>query len=176
MEPPEAPRRAGATPWLTALALAIAAAVAALVLTGRWVEGGIATALCGAALAAGAVAVTARANPRHAFVHAVAERVCHAVILGAVAWASVREQPLVSAAAVAALSMAYLEAYVRAKAAGLGFGMGPPSVDRYVSLLLVAVGLLVTPTLQAALWLAAGIALLGVARLTFQVSRQEEPS
>jgi hypothetical protein len=105
----------------------------------------------------------------------VAERLSDAVILGAVAWASIEDRPVVSAAALAALSAAYLEAYVRAKALGLGFRMGRPSLDRYVHFLLVALGLVVTSVLQAALWLAAAFALLGVVRLTFQVAR-EEPS
>jgi hypothetical protein len=175
MEPPEAPRRAGATPWLVILALVAASGAAVLVIVGRPLEAGIAVAICGGALTAGTIGGGWASIPRYRFSHAVGERLSDAVILGAVAWSSVEERPVASAAALAALSAAYLEAYVRAKAVGLGFRMWGPSLDRYVHFLLVALGLVVTSLLQAALWFAAAFALLGVVRLAFQAAR-EEPS
>jgi hypothetical protein len=79
-----------------------------------------------------------------------------------------------AAAALAAMGSAYLAAYVRAKAGGLGFRLDSLFPRDGLHFVLVGLGLLLMALLQVALWLAAAVSLLSVARDVGQVARQQE--
>ena len=156
---------------LLALILAAAGAAAALILGGWFPLGGLATAVC-----AGAVIVSGRrakytGERRIAFADSAAERAADAVILGAVAWATVEETPAAAVAALAALVLGYLAQYIRAKASGLGFPIEESLIARTLRVVLIVVGLAWTPALGIGLWLASGVSLFSVVRESLEVRR-----
>ena len=160
---------------LLAAVLFAAGAAAALVLSGRWVLAAAAT-----AVAAGAVTVTGRRakyteDRRLRFADAAAERTGDAVVLAAVAWATV-EEPAVSASALAALVLGYLATYVRAKAAGLGFEVEESLIARGTRIGLIVLGLAWRDALGPALWVASAVSLFSVVREAVEVGRQREPA
>src|ERR671918_703772 len=137
MEPRDRP--AVGVALLAAILLA-AGAAAALVLTDRWPLAALAT-----AVAAAAVTVTGRRakyteDRRLTFADSAAERTGDAVVLAAVAWATI-EEPAVSAAALSALVLGYLATYMRAKATGLGFMVEESLIARGSRIGLVVLGL-----------------------------------
>ena len=161
---------------LLALILAAAGVAAALILSGRFAWGALATAVC-----AGAVVVSGRRGKytgerRIAFADSAAERAADAVILGAVAWATVDTEPVAAIGALAALVLGYLAQYMRAKASGLGFDVQESLQARTVRVAPIVAGLSFTPALGAALWLASGVSLFSVAREWAEVARQREPA
>jgi hypothetical protein len=115
------------------------------------------------------------AHPRLRFSGTVAERIGDAAILGAVAWVSVDEDPWMAAAALTALATAYLAAYVRAKATGLGFQVEDPVAERGIRFLVLAVGISQGgPVLFGALWVAVLISLQAFVREAARIGRQPE--
>lgn len=127
--------------------------------------------------AAGFAAADVRgAATRERFGTAVAARIADGAILGALAWISVPEDPLVAGAALAALGAAYLAAYVRSKAMGLGFRLDRLFPRDGMHFLVVGLGLLFGGTvLQVALWVAVGASLVSLGRDAGQVAEQPEP-
>jgi hypothetical protein len=161
---------------LLALILAAAGVAAALILSGRFALGGLVTAVC-----AGAVIVSGRRGKytgerRIAFADSAAERAADAVILGAVAWATIEDEPAAAIAALAALVFGYLAQYIRAKASGLGFDVEESLLARTFRVGLIVLGLAFRPALGIALWLASGVSLFSVAREWAEVGRQREPA
>jgi hypothetical protein len=161
---------------LIALILAAAGAAAALVLTGHWAAAGLAT-----AVAAGAVTITGRrakytGDERLTYADSAAERTADAVVLGAVAWATIDTDPVVASGGLAALVLGYLAAYLRAKATGLGFPIDESLIARVIRVALIVLGLVVVPWLGTALWAASAVSLFSVIRESVEVSRREEPA
>jgi hypothetical protein len=156
---------------LLALILAAAAAAAALILAGWFPLGGLATAVCAAAVIASGRRAKYTGERRIAFADSAAERAADAVILGSVAWATVEEDPAAAVAALAALVLGYLAQYIRAKASGLGFPIEESLIARTLRVVLIVVGLAWTPGLGIALWLASGVSLFSVVRQSLEVRR-----
>lgn len=158
---------------LLAAILLGAGLAAAAVLTGRWLVAALAT-----AVAAAAVTVTGRRakyteDHRLTFADAAAERTGDAVVLAAVAWATI-EEPAVSAGALAALVLGYLATYMRAKATGLGFAVEESLIARGTRIGLIVVGLAWRDALGPALWAASVVSLFSVMREAIEVGRQRE--
>ena len=145
-------------------------------LVGQPVVAGAAVIACAVGLAAADVRGTDRARRLERFGAAVAGRIADGVVLGSVAWVAVSDRAtLVAAAALTALGAAYLAAYLRAKAVGLGFRVDRLFPQDGLHFLLVGVGLLFGGTVLAgALCVAAVVSFLSVARDARQVGRQAE--
>jgi hypothetical protein len=123
------------------------------------------------------------------FTARLAERLVDAVLLGSVAWVAAdppsgpsilsSPDPWLSAVALTALGTAYLAAYVRAKALGLGFQVPELPGLRLIHFGLLGAGLLlwnsaVEGALPVALWLAAALSAVDVGRGSLLVARQRE--
>ena len=160
---------------LLAVILLGAGAAAALVLTGRWVAAGVATAVAAAAVTVSGRRAKYTEDRRLTFADAAAERTGDAVLLAAVAWATI-EEPGTSGAALAALVLAYLATYMRAKATGLGFGVRESLIARGVRIGLVVLGLVWRDALGPALWAASAVSLFSAFREAVEVGRQREPA
>jgi len=172
MERTAHPPRTAALPWVALLGLLAAAGAAALVLAGQPLPAGVLTVAAGTAFV---VASLRASHPRARFTEAVTERIGDAAILGAVAWVSVNEDAWVAGSALAALATAYLAAYVRAKAVGLGFRVEEPIADLGIRFVVLGVGVTQGgPVLLGALWLAAVVSAVSFVRGASRVARQPE--
>jgi hypothetical protein len=161
---------------LLALIVVAAATAAALVLTERWAAAGVAT-----AVAATAVTVTGRrakytGDRRLTFADSAAERAADAVVLGAVAWATIDDEPVLAGAALVALVLGYLATYLRAKATGLGFPIEESLIARAIRVALIVLGLVTVSGLGAALWAASTVSLFSIVRESVEVGRRREPA
>jgi hypothetical protein len=102
------------------------------------------------------------------------DRVWDGAVLGTVAWVARDAEPGVALAAVAALCLSALSAYVRARGASLAYSVEESHLTRGLRYGLVVAGVGLG---QAwALWLAAGVSGLAVAVRTTQVAREERTS
>jgi hypothetical protein len=172
MERPKTPPRTAGLAWLALLGLLTAAAASALVLAGQPLLAGVLTVAAGTAFV---VASLRAAHPRARFIEAVTERIGDAAILGAVAWVSVNEDTWMAGSALAAVATAYLAAYLRAKAVGLGFRVEEPIVERAIRFVVLGVGITQGgPVLLGALWLAVLISSQALVREAARVGRQTE--
>ena len=172
MERSETASRPADFPWVALLGLLAAAGAAVLVLVGRPAPAGILTVAAGTAYT---VAALRAARQRVRFSEAVAERIGDAAILGAVAWISVDEDPWTTAAALTAMATAYLAAYVRAKATGLGFTVEEPIGELSFRFALLGVGVaLGDGVLLGALWLAVLVSAQALVRVAARIGRQAE--
>lgn len=160
---------------LLAVILLGAGAAAALVLAGRWVLAGVATAVAAAAVTVSGRRAKYTEDRRLTFADAAAERTGDAAILAAVAWATI-DEPATSAAALSALVLGYLATYVRAKATGLGFDIEESLIARGARVGLVVLGLMWRDALGPALWAASAVSLFSVLREAVEVGRQREPA
>lgn len=160
---------------LLAIILVGAGAAAGLVLTGRWVAAGVVTAIAAAAVTVSGRRAKYTEDRRLTFADAAAERTGDAVVLAAVAWATI-DEPTVSAGALTALVLGYLATYVRAKATGLGFAVQESLIARGVRIALVVLGLVWRDALGPALWAASAVSLFSVLREAVEVGRQGEPA
>jgi CDP-diacylglycerol--glycerol-3-phosphate 3-phosphatidyltransferase len=142
---------------MTTAGLALTAAAAGLVATGRltsggWVlvAGGLSDALDGAvARASGEI------SQAGSFFDSVADRIADGIILAAVAWA-VRDDPLLFAVAALALVAAQVTSYIRAKAESLGVTCTVGVVERAERAIALMVALVFHPwVLAPVLWLLA---------------------
>ena len=158
---------------LLGLAVVGGVAAAALVLLGRPFPAGIVTAVAGGTLVL--AGVRASGAPRLAFADAVAERAFDAAVLGALAWATARSDPIAAAAALTALVLSYLASYLRAKATGLGFPLTGPALVRPARMALLSAALLIPDAAEGAIWLVALVSLQAVVREAASVVRQREP-
>ncbi|HEV8622087.1 MAG TPA: hypothetical protein VGR33_04250 [Actinomycetota bacterium] len=93
-------------------------------------------------------------------------------ILAAIAWAYRATDPLIAVGALVALGASFLAAYVRARGASLGYGVGESSITRGLRYGLVSAGLLVDG-LGWALWTVASVMGLAALVRTSQVAKEE---
>jgi CDP-diacylglycerol--glycerol-3-phosphate 3-phosphatidyltransferase len=128
---------------LTALGLGLSVVTALLVASGHLVWGVIGLSASGLVdLLDGSVARTSgRASPRGAFFDSVADRVSDAVVLGGVAWYLERTSGRGAMLAFAAVALAMLISYERAKAEGLGYDARGGLMERAERMVLLGVGL-----------------------------------
>jgi hypothetical protein len=172
MERSADPPRTAALPWVALLGLLAAGGASALVLAGQPLPAGVLTVAAGTAFV---VASLRAVHPRARFTEAVTERIGDAVILGAMAWVSVNEDAWIAGSALAALATAYLAAYLRAKAVGLGFRVEEPIAERALHFVVLGVGVTQEgPVLLGALWLAVLISSQALVREAARVGRQTE--
>jgi hypothetical protein len=176
MERSESPPRTVRLPWIGLLGLLVAVVAGALVLLERFLLAGVVLPISTLAFMSADVRRRRTADPGLRFGNAVSRRLADAAVLGGVAWVSVDDDPYVAAAALTALGTAYLAAYVRAKAVGLGFGVPDAIPGEALHFLMVAVGLVVGGMLQLQvfLWLAAVVSAVSMARDVSHIARQAE--
>jgi hypothetical protein len=174
MERSEPPPRTVRLPWIGLLALLVAVGAAALVLLERFHFAGAVLAISALVFVVADVRSGRAADPGVRFGDAVSRRLADAAVLGGVAWVSVDDDPYVAAAALTALGTAYLAAYVRAKAVGLGFRLSDGIPGEAPHFLIVALGFQVGDMLQFALWLAAAVSAVSLVRGGSGVARQQE--
>lgn len=175
MEPSEPPPRTVRLPWVGLLGLVVAVGAAAMVLLERFLFAGAVLPI--SALVFISADVRARAaDPGLRFGNAVSRYLADAAVLGGVAWVTVDDDPYLAAAALTALATAYLGAYFRAKAVGLGFRVPDAIPGDALHLLMVALGLVIGGTLQLQvfLWLAAVVPAVSMARDVSHIVRQAE--
>jgi len=136
--------RAGVGPdGLTALGLALSVLTALLIASGHLVWAVVGLTASGLVdLLDGSVARTSgRASPRGAFFDSVADRVSDAVVFGGVAWYLGRDGGRGAVLALAAVALAMLISYERAKAEGLGYDARGGIMERAERMVLLGVGL-----------------------------------
>ncbi len=100
------------------------------------------------------------------------DRAWDAVVLGSTAWVSRIDEPTLAAGALVALCASFLSSYVRARGAALGYSVEESHVTRALRYLLIAGGL-ATSTLQASVWVAAGVSIAAAMVRSGQVAREE---
>ncbi len=100
------------------------------------------------------------------------DRVWDGAVIGAIAWATRKDQPAVSAAALGALGASFLSAYIRARGASLGYTVEESHVTRGVRYGLIAIGLVFARPL-APLWAAAVVSGLAALVRSGQVLKEE---
>jgi hypothetical protein len=172
MERSETSSRPADFPWVALLGLLAAAGASVLIRGGRRAPAGF---LRGGGGRASPVAALGAPRQRVRFSEAVAERIGDAAILGAVAWISVDQDPWTTAAALTAMATAYLAAYVRAKATGLGFTVEEPIGELSFRFALLGVGVaLGGGVLLGALWLAVFVSAQALVRVAGRIGRQAE--
>jgi hypothetical protein len=93
-------------------------------------------------------------------------------VLGTIAWAARSARPSIALAALAALCLSFLSAYVRAKGASLAYSVEESHVTRGVRYGLVTAGL-AFGWLAWTLWAAAAVSTVAVFVRTTQVAREE---
>jgi hypothetical protein len=186
----EATARRGSVP--IALGLAAGVASGSLILLDRFEvpsTPGILTVAAGlGAMAAGvlfAVSTPEGSAARPTFAAAVAERVTDGVVLGSLTWVAVDPRGgggvdiALAGAALSALGLSYLSAYVRAKGRGLGFRVSewPPEPVLHFGLVGVALllrGLSLGAAPVAVLWLATAASGVSVLRAAGAIRGQEQ--
>lgn len=174
MAPNPQPRtRPGAVLAILVAAAAAAGAAAYLTLITEPRAAGIAVAVAGAALILGDLRSREGGQPRLLFASSVAERVVDGTVFGALAWALMPAEPRAGAAALAALSAAYVATYIRAKATGLGFDVEEPRFLQPLRMGAVATGLL-TGAVEPGLWAATAVGVGGVVARTVEVAMRRE--
>ena len=102
------------------------------------------------------------------------DRVWDGTVLGAAAWVARTGEPGIALAALAALCLSALSAYVRARGASLAYSVEESHLTRGLRYGLVVIG--VGFDHAWALWLAAGVSGLAVVVRTSQVAREERTS
>jgi hypothetical protein len=158
---------------LVAVAAAGAVGLATwLVLAGRPVAAGLGVLAAGAILLAADSLVTGPGAMLERTVAAFVDRVFDGAILAAMAWAYRTTDPWIEAAALVALGTSFLAAYVRARGASLGYGVGESSVTRGLRYGLISVGLL-TDGLAWTLWTVASVMALAALVRASQVAKEE---
>jgi hypothetical protein len=164
--------RSGTFFLLLAVALAGAGAATAFVLSAEQPEAGAAIAVAGVAF----VGARWRAprSPRLLLVEAVAERVVEAALLGAIAWTALPGEPRLAGAAITALGVSYLRAYLQLRSQGLGFEVTVPAWFPAAPSWFLALGLL-TGRVEMLLWALVGFSTVVLILEAIQVGRQREP-
>lgn len=115
------------------------------------------------------------ARPRATFVGSLLERAVDAAILGSLAWALLPRDPRAGVAALVALSGSFVAAYVRVKAAGLGFEVGAWPLAWPVAMAVLTLALLLG-VVEAGLWAAAAISIAAAVTRSLEVARLQEPA
>lgn len=147
--------RAGVGPdVLTLLGLVLSVATAVLVASGHLLVAVVGLTLSGLVdLLDGTVARTSgRASPRGAFFDSVMDRASDAVVFGGVAWYLGRTSGRLPVLALAAVTLAMLISYERAKAEGLGYEARGGVMERAERMVMLGIGL-VFDALVPVLWI-----------------------
>ncbi len=128
---------------LTFLGLALSVSTAVLIGSGHLVWAVLALALSGLLdLLDGTVARTSgRASPRGAFFDSVMDRASDAMVFGGVAWYLGRSSGRLPVLALAAVALAMLISYERAKAESLGYDARGGLMERAERMVMLGVGL-----------------------------------
>jgi hypothetical protein len=164
--------RSGTFFLLLALALAAAGFAVAFVLAEEPL--GAAASVVAAGVLPEAARLPASRSPRLLLVESVAERVVEVTFLGAIAWVAFPAEQRLAGAAITALGVSYLRAYLQIRSEGLGFEVTMPVWVRTVPSSLAALGL-ATGTVEIFLWGLVGFSTLVLALEAIQVGRQREP-
>ncbi|MDH5314342.1 MAG: hypothetical protein OEW66_10990 [Actinomycetota bacterium] len=144
--------------WLVVAREPEQAAVAALV------SGGL-------LLAGGNRANHGAGGPTDRMLDELLDRVWDGSVLGSIAWVARADDPATAAAALVALCLSALSAYVRARGASLGYSVEESHLTRGLHYALVVAGL--GFGLAWILWLAVAMSALAVVVRTSQVAREE---
>ena len=164
---------------ITVLGLFIHVAAAALIIDGRLVAAGLV--LIGAAFFDtfdGAVAkARGMVTKFGGFLDSTVDRVADAIILGAIAWRYVAgaepdDMRWIAVAALVALVAGFLVSYVRARAEALGFDCKVGIAERAERVILIIVGLVITPVLGVAMAVLATLATVTVLQRVWHVRGQ----
>jgi len=164
---------------ITVLGLFIHAAAAVLIVDGRLVAAGLV--LIGAAFFDtfdGAVAkARGMVTKFGGFLDSTVDRVADAIILAAIAWRFVAgAEPArfrwVAVASLVALVAGFLVSYVRARAEALGFECKVGIAERAERVILIIVGLVITPVLPMAIAILAVLATVTVLQRVWHVRGQ----
>lgn len=99
------------------------------------------------------------------------DRVWDGCILGSIAWVARTDDPTLALAALAALCLSALSAYVRARGAALDYSVEESHLTRGLHYVLVVIGL--GFGLVWVIWVAVALSALAVAVRTSQVAREE---
>jgi len=137
-------QKAGVGPdGLTAMGLALSVLTALLVASGHLLWGVVGLTLSGLVdLLDGSVARTSgRVSPRGSFFDSVADRVSDALVFGGVAWYLGRTSSRLPVLALAAVALAMLISYERAKAEALGYEARGGLMERAERMVLLGIGL-----------------------------------
>ena len=128
---------------LTLLGLVFSVATAVLIASGHLLWAVLTLSLSGLVdLLDGSVARTSgRVSPRGAFFDSVMDRASDAVVFGGVAWYLGRASGRLPVLALAALALAMLISYERAKAEGLGFDARGGLMERAERMVMLGIGL-----------------------------------
>jgi len=128
---------------LTGLGLGLSVVTALLIASGHLIWGVVGLTASGLVdLLDGSVARTSgRASPRGAFFDSVADRVSDAVVFGGVAWYLGRDGGRDQVLVLAAVALAMLISYERAKAESLGYDARGGIMERAERMVLLGVGL-----------------------------------
>jgi hypothetical protein len=158
---------------LAAIAAAGATGIATWqLLTTRPVTAGVAALAAGAILLAADPTMFVPEARLERTVVSFVDRAYDGAILAAVAWAFRGTDPWIAVGALVALGTSFLAAYVRARGASLGYGVGESSITRGFRYGLISVGLLVDG-LGWALWTLASVMGLAALVRTSQVVKEE---
>jgi hypothetical protein len=163
--------RSGTFFLLLALALAAAGFVVAFVLAEEPL--GAAAAVVAAGGLPEAARLPASRSPRLLLVESVAERVVEVTFLGAIAWVALPAEPRLAGAAITALGVSYLRAYLQLRSEGLGFEVTVPAWVRLAPSSFAALGL-VTGTVEIFLWTVVGFSAVVLSLEARQVERQRD--
>jgi len=172
MEQTIRPRPAAVWTILGGGALA-AASAATFALLGELALAGAATGIAALALLVAGWSARQLGDERVSFAGSLIERAVDAAILGSLAWALLPARQGV--AALVALSGSYVAAYVRVKAAGLGFEAGAWRLAWPMAMAVLTVGLMAGAA-ETGLWGAAAISIAAALARSLEVARQREPS
>ena len=161
-----------------AFALVVVAAAGAvgiatwLVLDGRPVGAGLGALAAGAILLAADPMMQGPGAMLERTVASFVDRAYDGAILAAIAWAYRATDPWVAVGALVALGASFLAAYVRARGASLGYGVGESSITRGLRYGLISVGLLIDG-LGWTLWTVASVMGLAALVRASQVAKEE---
>lgn len=158
---------------LTCLGLALSVATALLVASGHLIWGVVGLSASGLVdLLDGVVARSSgRASPRGGFFDSVADRVSDALVFGGVAWYLGRDSGHGSMLAFAAVALAMLVSYERAKAESLGYDARGGLMERAERMVVLGIGL-AFDILVPVLWVMVALMTVTVVHRFIKVWRQ----
>lgn len=160
--------------WTILVGAVLAAASASIfALLGELALAGAAIGIATLALLVAGWSARQLGDQRVSFAGSLIERAVDAAILGSLAWALLPAR--LGVAALVALSGSYVAAYVRVKAAGLGFEVHAWALAWPLAMAALTVGL-VAGAVEAGLWGAAAISIAAALARSLEVARQREPS
>ncbi|HLB61470.1 MAG TPA: hypothetical protein VJN50_01815 [Actinomycetota bacterium] len=157
--------------WLASGSVLVAASAGA-VLRGPGTASGLVALAAGIVLVLGRRAATRRGSPEDRMASSFLDRAFDGCVLGAVAWVSRDADPAVALGALLALSLSFLAAYVRARGAALGYGIGESGVTAGLRYALVVIGV-AYDALAWTIWGVAGLSALSLLVRSSQVVKEE---